>query len=291
MMVQHSLHRSKEKLHYTEAQQHLAETTSFERAQRNSIDDLTLLLRFICEDANLSGTVLNLPLDSLFGDNTNKIISEELFTSQGVFNAKPLEVSDQLLKNKPQSPLTLISLSNALQYAYGELRTQQISWKTALNGFHSELAERDDRILTLESSEQHLRKLLQAEQEREKHWRGDANMLVERKSLKELITDQKSLLQTVTKERDTFQKQWLELNQDYIAMERRNGILHERCSEKEYENARLTALVESLRSASRSRVFFPSTVSPVGDKVLHTYFEVEKPLEKGKSLSHEDSVD
>ncbi|CCW62197.1 unnamed protein product [Phytomonas sp. EM1] len=286
----HALHRLREELHHAEAQRRLAEAARFERAQRVCIEDLSLLLSSMREDADLSETVLNLMPDFLSAGAEKITPRSQLPVSGDASNGALVGDGHPSLNGRHQPPSTLDGLVKALKRAYDELRTQQAAWQKALRSFRFALAERDAQIQTLQSSEQQLRDLLQAEQERERQWRGNMDMLVETKSLKELLARQESLLQAVTEERNTLRKQWLELNEDYIAMERRNGILHERCSEKEYENARLTGLVESLRGTNRSRAFLPVAVSPTRAEVVCTPPAKSSTPAKGRLLGHEGSV-
>nr|CCC53856.1 conserved hypothetical protein [Trypanosoma vivax Y486] len=147
-------------------------------------------------------------------------------------------------KCRGDEPKTLPGVAAGLQNAFEMMRQHVIQAREALNTSQSRVREQQEelgamheRVEVLSAECERQRLVAQQFWEERVHWSRHS-------PLNALLAKQKVILSEVDKQREALHKRWAALSEEYHRLERRNSELHERCTLKEVENARLLGFLK-----------------------------------------------
>lgn len=266
----------REEKRHAVARLQMAEVAAHERdvTQRGCIEELSALLRAMWEEDSIAAA-LQL---TVVGNNNAGFDGGGSHPVNASVHSDGATTDYHHQQQQQRLPTTLPGLAAALAYAHRAHRGRTAAWRDALAHSRGAVADRDSRLRVLEATEARLRGLLAAEQGHSLQLREEMDTVAEASPMRELLAKQDALLKAVSAERNALQKQWRSLNGDYIALERRNGALHERCTDKEYEMTRLRNGLLMYSSASS----YSSSVSSSSSDALGRRRENGKAMDKGR---------
>lgn len=242
-----------------EAQLQAAETAQLERelVQRRGVETLATLLRCMWADDAVEAALIDTAgtddgKDGSVGrKETAALVNGEepnygRSSGRGSAGGSPRSSSGATVMPAYHVPATLSAMCNALEDAYNTVRSRHATRQTTVDQLRAALVGREIEARAAQASDVQLRDLLKAEQAKNSHWQAEMDRWSTHNPMRDLLARQDALLRDVCEERDALRKQWSSLNDDYIALEQRNGVLHARCAEKEQENGRLAGLLQSM---------------------------------------------